>query len=132
MNENLSWEQKERLETERLQPMIDRLAELALKEQSKERSYEEIEDTRREIDQILQKGSRELVDRYSDGLESAEHTSENIAFIKLPNGLFLQVSISGNFDVSLTKVCDQAGKDARLKALDDFEEQWRKDHPEEK
>ena len=126
--DNLSWEEKELLETERLQPMVDRLAELALRQKEGKGSFDE----GREIDEILQKGGRGLVDKYGDGLESAEHTSENIAFIKLPNNLFLEVSISGSFNVSSTRVCDQVQKDARLKALDDFQEQWRKDHPEEK
>lgn len=69
-----------------------------------------------EIDEILKEYGPELCEvshLYS------EYTSENIAFIELTDNLFLEVSITGSFGVSLSQVLDKAGVDQRIKKIEE-------------
>ncbi len=118
IKENLSWEQKEKLEEERLKPIVTKLIELVPKLDGGVGAWE----ASQEIHEILQKYGEALINKYGPELYLAEHTSENIAFIKLKEDLYLEISISGYFNVSLTRVSTKEQKDKRIDELLAFEE----------
>ena len=93
--------------------ILARLAEFAEKYKQSPESISD--DERREIDKLILDNGRDLT--MNSGLYS-EYTSENIAFIELPNGLNIEVSISGSFNASFVRVLDDAGVEKRLDEID--------------
>jgi len=105
--------------------ILARLAEFAEKYKQSAESISNEE--WREINKIILDNGRDLT--MDSGLYS-EYTSENIAFIKLPNGLSIEVSISGGFNASFVRVLDDIGVEKRLDEIDKVNEELEKSERE--